>query len=76
MKHWDFEEQAKEILVQVLPGCLNYLEQAGAKSHSDLSMDELLSIATEMEGTATGHALTFSYLLIKAALTKGNITSN
>ncbi|SFH14442.1 hypothetical protein SAMN05660649_04028 [Desulfotomaculum arcticum] len=68
MKHAGFEEQAKEILIQVLPGCLNYLEQTGANSHSDLSMDELLNIATEIEGTETGHALTFSYQLIKAAL--------
>lgn len=73
MKHLDFEEQAKEILIQILPGLLSYLEQTGVNSYSNLSMDELLRIATEIEGTNTGFALTFSYKLIKATLANSGI---
>jgi len=68
LKHLNFEEQAKEILIQILPGLLSYLEQTGVDSYGKLSMDELLKIATEIEGTDTGVALTFSYQLIKATL--------
>ncbi|SFQ95468.1 hypothetical protein [Desulfoscipio geothermicus] len=73
MKEYEFEMLAKKTLVKVIPGCLNELEEQGLSNISEISTEQLISIAGISAGISSSYAITFAKELIKEVLLQKNI---